>query len=143
MSFIPKRKKSTNRRPKKKKKNCNYCSYSAAWYCSYNSKLKKKKKWQSGSPKLHCIWILENVVWTVAKHCSGIATFYIVNRYIRKKNTNWWLKKKKKVHIEQTKIIVTFTHSPNKCHNIFTKHLFSVMVGYIFIFYILLFYFNL
>ena len=47
MSFIPKRKKSTNGRPKKKKKNCNYCSYSAAWYCSYNSKLKKKKmtKW--------------------------------------------------------------------------------------------------
>ena len=52
-------------------------------------------------------------------------------------------KKKKKVHIEQTKSIVAFIHSPNKCHNIFTKHLFSVMVGYSFIFYILLFYFNL
>ena len=28
--------------PKKKKK-CNYCSYSAAWFCSYCSKLKKDK----------------------------------------------------------------------------------------------------
>ena len=27
-----------------KKKNCYYCSYSAAWYCSYCSKLRKKKK---------------------------------------------------------------------------------------------------
>ena len=32
--------------------------------------------------------------------------------YIRKKSTNLWLKKKKKVHIEQTKSIVTFTHFP-------------------------------
>ena len=39
------------------------------------------------------------------------------------------------VHIEQTKSIVTFTYSPNKCHNIFTKHLFSVVVGHSFIFY--------
>ena len=48
-------------------------------------------------------------------------------------------KKKKTVHIEQTKSTVVFTHSSNKCHNIFTKHLFLVMVGYSFIFY----YFNL
>ena len=42
---------------------------------------------------------------------------------------------KKKVHIEQTKSNVAFTHSPNKCHNIFTKHLFSIVVGHSFIFY--------
>ena len=44
-------------------------------------------------------------------------------------------KKKKKVHIEQTKSTIVFTYSPNKCHNIFTKHLFSVVVGHNFIFY--------
>ena len=56
---------------------------------------KKKKKKQCGSPKLDNRWTAENVIWTVAKHCSGIAAFYIVNRYVRKKSTNWWLKKKK------------------------------------------------
>ena len=55
--------------------------------------------------------------------------------YIRKKSTNQWLEKKKKVHIEQTKKTVTFIHSPNKCHNIFTKHLFLVVVGHSLIFY--------
>ena len=53
--------------------------------------------------------------------------------YIRKKSTNQRLKKK--IHIEQTKSTVTFTHSPNKCHNIFIKHLFLVVVGHSFIFY--------
>ena len=43
--------------------------------------------------------------------------------------------RKKKVYIEQIKNIVTFTHSLNKCHNIFTKHLFSVVVDHSFIFY--------
>ena len=43
--------------------------------------------------------------------------------------------RKKKVNIEQTKSTVAFIHSPNKGHNIFTKHLFSVVVGYNFIFY--------
>ena len=42
---------------------------------------------------------------------------------------------KKKIHIEQIKSTVAFTHSPNKCHNIFTKHLFSVIVDHSFIFY--------
>ena len=42
---------------------------------------------------------------------------------------------KKKIHIEQIKSTVAFIHSPNKCHNNFTKHLFSVVVGHIFIFY--------
>ena len=42
---------------------------------------------------------------------------------------------KKKVHIKQTKSIVAFIHLPNKCHNIFTKYLFSVVVGHNFIFY--------
>ena len=45
------------------------------------------------------------------------------------------LNKKKKVHIEQTKSTVIFIHLPNKCHNIFTKYLFSVMVDHSFIFY--------
>ena len=36
---------------------------------------------------------------------------------------------------EQTKSTVTFTYSPNKCHNIFIKHLFSVVIGHSFIFY--------
>ena len=43
--------------------------------------------------------------------------------------------KKKKIHIEQTKSTVTFTHSPNKCHNIFIKYLFLVVVDHSFIFY--------
>ena len=42
---------------------------------------------------------------------------------------------KKKVHIEQTKSNVAFTHSPNKCYNIFTTHLFLAMVGHSFLFY--------
>ena len=37
--------------------------------------------------------------------------------------------------LEQIKNNVTFTHSPNKFHNIFTKYLFSVVVGHNFIFY--------
>ena len=37
--------------------------------------------------------------------------------------------------LEQTKSTIVFTHSSNKCHNIFTKHLFSVVVGHSFIFY--------
>ena len=53
--------------------------------------------------------------------------------YIRKKSTNQLLKKK--VYIEQTKSTIIFTHSLNKYYNIFTKHLFLVVVGYSFIFY--------
>ena len=45
------------------------------------------------------------------------------------------IEKKKKVHIEQTKSIVVFTLSPNKCHNIFAKYLFLVVIGHSFIFY--------
>ena len=41
------------------------------------------------------------------------------------------------VPLEQIKNTVTFTHSPNKCYNVFTKHLFSVMVSHSFIFIIL------
>ena len=69
---------------------------------------------------------MKNAVWTVKKYC-------------RKKSTNRWLGKKIKkrwtLHIEQTKSNVVFTHSPNKCYNTFTKHLFSVVVGHSFIFY--------
>ena len=50
-------------------------------------------------------------------------------------NKHKLMTKKKKIHVEQTKSIVVFTHSPNKCHNIFTKHLFSVIIGHNFIFY--------
>ena len=42
---------------------------------------------------------------------------------------------KKKKHIEQIKSTVAFTHLPNKCHNIFTKYLFLVVVSHSFIFY--------
>ena len=45
------------------------------------------------------------------------------------------IEKKKKVHIEQIKSTIAFTHSLNKCHNIFTKYLFLVVVGHSFIFY--------
>ena len=61
--------------------------------------------------------------------------------YIRKKSTNSMIEKKKKVHIEQTKSTATFTHLPNKCHNIFTKYLFLIVIGHCFIY--LLFYFDL
>ena len=65
-------------------------------------------------------------------------------KYLKeKKNTNGRLKKKKKntvatvavVLFEQTKSTVTFKYSPNKYHNIFTKYLFSVVVGHSFIYY--------
>ena len=66
----------------------------------------------------------------------------LINIY-KKKSINGRLKKKKKkivaivgiVSLKQTKTTVTFTHLPNKCHNIFTKHLFSVVVVHSFIFY--------
>ena len=64
------------------------------------------------------------------KHCTCIRNF----KYNKKKEHKYMIEKKK-VHIEQTKSIVAFTHSPNKCHNIFTKHLFLVIVGHSFIFY--------
>ena len=69
---------------------------------------------------------------TLNVHCTNTAHAFAL-LYIRKKRTNRWLKKK--VQIEQTKSTVTFTHSPNKCHNIFTKHLFLVVIGHSFIFY--------
>ena len=65
-----------------------------------------------------------------AKHYMRIRAF----KYNKKKEYKSMIEKKK-VHIEQTKSTVVFTHSPNKCHNIFTKHLFLVVVGHSFIFY--------
>ena len=63
-------------------------------------------------------------------------------KYLKeKKSTKGRLKKKNSVAtvttvpLEQTKNTIVFTHSPNKCHNIFTKHLFSVGVCHSFIFY--------
>ena len=46
--------------------------------------------------------------------------------YIRKKSTNSMIEKKKKVHIEQTKSTLTFTHSPNNYHNISQNIYFSL-----------------
>ena len=63
-------------------------------------------------------------------------TLYVHSQfYIQEKKEHKSMIEKKKVHIEPTKNIIVFTHSPNKCHNIFTKHLFSVVVGHSFIFY--------
>ena len=54
--------------------------------------------------------------------------------FLKKVQTEDWRKKKKKkknvanvaiMPLEQTKGTVVFIHSPNKCHNICTKHLFS------------------
>ena len=39
------------------------------------------------------------------------------------------------IYIRQTKSTITFIHLPNKYYNIFTKHLFLVIIGYSFIFY--------
>ena len=65
-------------------------------------------------------------------------------KYLEEKKVQMedWRKKKKNyvttvatVPLEQTKSTVTFIHSLNKCHNIFTKYLFSVVVSHSFIFY--------
>ena len=60
---------------------------------------------------------------TMYKQCKNIVEKE--HKSMTRKKKKWWT-----VHIEQTKNTVTFTHSPNKCHNIFTKHLFSVIVGH-------------
>ena len=72
----------------------------------------------------------KNTGCIVQKHYTRIRAFIY-----KKKEYKLVIEKKKKVHIEQTKSIITFTHSPNKCHNIFTKHLFLIVVGHSFIFY--------
>ena len=56
-----------------------------------------------------------------------------MQKYCRKRAQIDDQEKKKKqwtIYIEQTKSTVAFTHSPNKCHNIFTKYLFLVVVGH-------------
>ena len=77
------------------------------------------------------------ILWNLLCQYNNIYTgFY---KYLKEKKvqTEDWRKKKKNVLatvvivlLEQTKSTVTFTHSPNKCHNIFTKHLFSAVVGH-------------
>ena len=44
----------------------------------------------------------------------------------KKVQTEGWRKKNAvaTMSLKQTKSTVSFTHLPNKCHNIFTKHLF-------------------
>ena len=56
-----------------------------------------------------------------------------IHAYIYKKKEHKSMIEKK--NIEQIKSTVVFTNSPNKCHNIFTKYLFLVMIGHSFIFY--------
>ena len=64
-------------------------------------------------------------------------------KYLKEKKYKRKTKEKKKnaiatvatVPLVQTKSTLSFKHSSNKCHNIFTKHLFSVVVGHSFIFY--------
>ena len=77
------------------------------------------------------------------KYCSQHYSWaYSLFLFMEKKSTNQWLEKRKEkekrwiVHIEQTKSTIGFTqHSPNECHNIFTKHLFLIVVNHSFIFY--------
>ena len=68
----------------------------------------------------------------------------LINIFLKKykRMTEEERKKKKKsvatvatVSLEQTKSTVAFIYSPNKCHNIFTEHLFLVVVGHSFILY--------
>ena len=66
----------------------------------------------------------------------------LINIFLKKVQTEDWRKKKKNsiatiaiVPLEQIKKSIAFTHSPNKCHNIFTKNLFSIVVDHSFIFY--------
>ena len=80
---------------------------------------------QNGTIDIQC----KNTGCTVQKHCTHIRAF------IYKKKEHKLMIEKKKVHIEQTKSIITFTHSLHKCHNIFTKYLLLVVVGHSFVFY--------
>ena len=50
----------------------------------------------------------------------------------KKKNSQW---SDEQYILNKLKSIIAFTHSHNKYYNIFTKHLFSVMIGHSFIFY--------
>ena len=71
----------------------------------------------------------KNTGCTMQKHCM------LIRAFIYKKKEYKYMIEKKKIHVEQTKSTVAYTHSSNKCHNIFTKHLFLVVVGHSFIFY--------
>ena len=83
---------------------------------STNRRLKKKKKKRDK---------VANQNGTVDEQCK--------NTVEKRVQIDDW--EKKKLHIEQTKSTVAFTYSPNKCLNIFIKHLFSIVVGHSFIFY--------
>ena len=83
------------------------------------------------------------ILWNLLCQYNNIYVGSYKYFFLKKVQMEDWRKKKKKTFVatvatmplEQTKSIVVFTHSPNKCHNICTKHLFSVVVGYSFIFY--------
>ena len=65
------------------------------------------------------------------KNTIGAFRFYIKEK--RAQIDEW----KKKYILNKPKSTIVFIHLPNKCHNIFTKYLFLVLVGYNFIFYYL------
>ena len=68
---------------------------------------------------------------------TGRTTIYIKGKKKKEQTEDWKKKKQTKkknknkqttvatVPLEQTKSTVAFSHSSNKCHNIFTKNLFS------------------
>ena len=78
---------------------------------------------------------------TVPKHCSGYWCFLYIRKKVQTEDRRRRVKKKNSVAtvatvpLEQTKRMEAFTYSPNKCYNIFTKHLFSIVFGHSFIFY--------
>ena len=105
---------------KKKKKACSYYSYSAAW----TNQMALKQRFKTWGKK----WLT-----TRKGHCRGIASFYIISR----RKMHKLMIEKIYIDKEQTKSMVTFTYLLNKCHNIFTKYLFSIVIGYSFLFFIL------
>ena len=111
---------------------------------STNERLKKKKKKVAlqlqchlNKPKQHCRKRSKTQGNKMAHYTKRgtVETLPLFIQLVEKRAQIDNLKKKKRVHIKQTKSTIVFTHSPNKCHNIFIKHLFSIVVGYSFIFY--------
>ena len=65
----------------------------STWYCSYCSKLKKKKKRQCGLTKWHCRC-------TAQKHCMRIRAFIY-----KKKEHKSMIEKKKKYILNKPKVL--------------------------------------
>ena len=119
------KKKSTNRKLKKKKK-CSYYSYNAAQYCSYYSKLKKKKKdkvaQQNGTVDVQCKNTGCRVIYIKGKKST--------NRRLKKKksycsyNAAWYCRycsKKKKTKLAQQNGTVDVQRKNTECTVIYIK----------------------